>query len=132
MKNTKNIGRGIIAVVGIVFLATGLMFMFNPSGALESNLLEATDSVGALSSVRALWGGAIFAIGASVIIGAIKESFDSIRVGAIFVIAIIFARGVGYFVDGSFPEFGMVIAFPIGMFVLLIIGHMLMVRSTDS
>ena len=132
MKNTKNIGRGIIGLVGIIFLVTGTMFMFNPSGALESNLLESTSSAGALSSVRALWGGAIFAIGSSVIIGAIKESFDSIRVGAIFVIAIIFARIVGYFADGSFPEFGTVIIFPTIMFVLLIIGHVLMVRSSDK
>ncbi len=90
------------------------------------------ESVGALSSIRALWGGAIFAIWASVLLGAIKANFDYILVGVINLLAVIFARLVGYFVDGSFPEFVPMIMPPVVVLVLMLIAHKLMAGSTDK
>jgi hypothetical protein len=106
--------------------------MFSPARILDHLLVGSVESVGALSSIRALWGGAIFAIWASVLLGAIKANFDYIRVGFILMPSVIFARLVGYFVDGSFPEFVPTVMPAVVVLVLMLIAHKLMAGSTDK
>ncbi len=127
-----NIGRGIIALIALFFIGNGLMVMISPTSILDHLLLGSVESVGALSSIRALLGGAIFATWASVLLGAIKANFDYILVGVINLLAVIFARLVGYFVDGSFPEFVAMIVPPVVVLVLMLIAHKLMAGSTDK
>lgn len=127
-----NIGRGIFALIALFFIGNGLLVMLNPTSILDHMLLGSVESVGALSSIRALLGGAIFAIWASVLLGAIKANFDYILVGIINLLAVIFARLVGYFVDGSFPEFVPMIMPPFVVLVLMLIARKLMAGSTDK
>ena len=124
-----NIGRGIFALIALFFIGNGLIVMFNPTLILDHMLLGSVESVSALSSARALLGGAIFAIWASVLLGAIRANFDYIRVGVINLLAVIFARLVGYFVDGSFPEFIHIIMPPVVILVLILIAYKLMADS---
>ncbi len=127
-----NVGRGIFGFVALFFISTGLMFLFLPANALGHMMVGGTADAAALSSIRGLWGGAIFAIGVSVLIGAIKQDFAHIRVGAIFVLSIIAGRIIGYFMDGSFPEFAKMISPPIGVFILMLIAHKLMASKSHS
>ena len=127
-----NIGRGIFALIALFFIGNGLIVMLSPTSILDHMLLGSLDSVAELSSIRALLGGAIFAIWASVLLGAIKANFDYILVGVISLPAVIFARLVGYFVDGSFPEFIFMIVPPVVVLVLMLIAHKLMAGSTDK
>jgi len=127
-----NIGRGIFALIAIFFIGNGLMVMLNPTSILDHMLLGSVESVSGLSSIRALLGAAIFATWSSVLLGAIKTNFSYILVGVINLSAVIFARLVGYFVDGSFPEFVPMIVPPIIALVLMLIAHRLMTGSTDQ
>jgi len=127
-----NIGRGIFALIAIFFIGNGLMVMLNPTSILDHMLLGSVESVSGLSSIRALLGAAIFATWASVLLGAIKTNFSYILVGVINLSAVIFARLVGYFVDGSFPEFVSMIVPPIIALVLMLFAHRLMTGSTDQ
>jgi len=127
-----NIGRGIFALIALFFIGIGLLLMFSPARILDHLLVGSVESVGALSSIRALWGGAIFAIWASVLLGAIKANFNYIRVGFIYMLSVIFARLVGYFVDGSFPEFVPMVMPAVVVLVLMLIAHKLMAGSTDK
>ena len=127
-----NIGRGIFALIAFFFIGTGLILMFNPTRILDHMLLGSVESVGALSTIRALLGGAIIATWASVLLGAIKANFDYILVGVIYITLVIFARLVGYFVDGSFPEFVSMLMPPIVVLVLMLIAYKLMAGSTDK
>ncbi len=127
-----NIGRGIFALIALFFIGNGLIVIFNPTLILDHMLLGSLESVAALSSARALLGGAIFAIWASVLLGAIKANFDYIRVGVINLLAVIFARLVGYFVDGSFPEFIPMIMPPVVILVLMLIAYKLMAGSAGK
>lgn len=131
MTNT-NIGRGIFAIIAIFFIGNGLMVMLNPTSILDHMLLGSVESVSGLSSIRALLGAAILAIWASVLLGAIKTNFSYILVGVINLSAVIFARLVGYFVDGSFPEFVPMIVPPIIALALMLIARKLMTGSTDQ
>jgi hypothetical protein len=127
-----NIGRGIFALIALFFIGNGLMVMLSPTSILDHMMLGSLESVAELSSIRALLGGAIFAIWASVLLGAIKNNFDYILVGVISVLAVIFARLVGYFVDGSFPEFVFMAGPPFVVLVLMLIAGKLMAGSTDK
>ena len=89
-----NIGRGIFALIALFFMGIGLLLMLSPARILDHLLVGSVESVGALSSIRALWGGAIFAIWTSVLLGAIKANFDYIRVGFINMPVVIFASGL--------------------------------------
>lgn len=127
-----NIGRGIFALIALFFIGNGLIVMLSPTSILDHMLLGSLESVAELSSIRALLGGAIFAIWASVLLGAIKANFDYILVGVISLLAVIFARLVGYVVDGSFPEFVFMTVPPVVVLVLMLIGRKLMAGSTDK
>ncbi|MCJ8323319.1 MAG: DUF4345 family protein [Rhizobiales bacterium] len=129
MKNTKLMGKGIFVLVALFFIATGLMLMFNPSRALEGMLVGSVEPAAALSSIRALWGGAILAIGVNVLIGALTENFAAIRVGPLFVLALIFARIYSYFVDGSFDGFTASLIPPVIVFILMLIAHKLLANG---
>ncbi len=101
----KNIGRSIFALIALFFIGIGLSLMLTPALILDHLLVGPVESVAELSSIRALWGGVTFAVWASVLLGAIKANPDYILVGFIAMPTVIFTRLVGYFVDGSFPEF---------------------------
>ena len=127
-----NIGRSIFALIALFFIGNGLVVIFNPALILDHMLLGSLESVAALSSARALLGGAIFAIWASVLLGAIKANANYVLVGIINLLAVIFARIVGYFVDGSFPEFIPMIVPPVVMLVLMLTAHKLMASPADQ
>ena len=127
-----NIGRGIFALIALFFIGNGLLLMFFPALILEHLLVGSVESVGALSSFRALWGGAIFAIWVSVLIGAIKANPDYILVGFIVMPSVILARLVGYFVDGSFPEFFPITIPTVVVLVLMLIAYKLMAGSRQK
>ncbi|NRB42460.1 MAG: hypothetical protein HRU20_28990 [Pseudomonadales bacterium] len=127
-----NIGRGIFAIIALFFMGNGLILMLNPTSILDHMLLGSVESVSGLSSIRALLGGAIFATWASVLLGAIKANFNYILVGVINLSAVIFARLVGYFVDGSFTEFVPMIVPPIVALFLMLIARKLMTDSIEK
>ncbi len=127
-----NIGRGIFALIALFFIGIGLLLMFSPARILGHLLVGPVESVGALSSIRALWGGVTFAVWASVLLGAIKANPDYILVGFIAMPTVIFTRLVGYFVDGSFPEFVPTVMPAVVVLVLMLIAHKLMAGSTDK
>jgi len=114
------------------FLANGLILMLNPTSILDHMLLGAVDSVSGLSSIRALLGGAVLATWASVLVGVYKADVTYTLVGIINLSAVIFARLVGYFVDGSFPEFVPMIVPPIVALALLLIAYKLMTSEADA
>ena len=62
----------------------------------------------------------------------LKTNFDYILVGVISLLAAIFSRLVGYFVDGSFPEFVFMTGPPVVVLVLMLIAYKLMAGSTDK
>jgi len=126
-----NIGRGIFALIALFFLANGLILMLNPASILDHMLLGAVDSVSGLSSIRALLGGAVFATWASVLVGVYKSNVAYTLVGIINLSAVIFARLVGYFVDGSFTEFVPMIVPPIIALVLMLIAYQFMASLAD-
>ncbi len=127
-----NIGRGIFALIALFFIGIGLLLMFSPALILPHLFVGSVESVGALSSIRALWGGATIAMWVTVLLGAIKANFDYILVGFIVMPSVIVARLVGYFVDGSFPEFVPTVMPAVVVLVLMLIAHKLMAGSTDK
>ncbi len=127
-----NIGRGIFALIALFFIGIGLSLMLTPALILEHLLVGPVESVAELSSIRALWGGVTFAVWASVLLGAIKANPDYILVGFIAMSTVIFTRLVGYFVDGSFPEFVPMVMPAVVVLVLMLIAHKLMAGSTDK
>ena len=127
-----NIGRGIFALIALFFIGNGLMVILSPTNIIGHMLLGEVESVSGLSSIRALLGAAILAVWSTVLLGAIKANVNYILVGIINLSAVIFARLVGYFVDGSFPEFTAMIVPPMVFLVLLLIAYKLMASSTDE
>ncbi|NKC01259.1 MAG: hypothetical protein GKR90_22560 [Pseudomonadales bacterium] len=127
-----NIGRSLFALIALFFIGNGLVLMLSPTSILDHMLLGSLESVPELSSIRALLGGAIFAVWATVLFGAIRANSAYILVGVISLSATIFARLVGYLVDGSFPEFAFMTIPPVIALVLMLIAHKLMVGSPGN
>ena len=69
---------------------------------LLSGLLVTADGAEGLSNVRALWGGAITAIGISVAIAAVSLKIENARPAVLFAVMLVIARVFGIMTDGTF------------------------------
>lgn len=124
----KNLARGILALVSLFFLGTGLLIMFNPAAMVEG-LAMTPDGIIGFSHMRGLFGGAVSAIGISVGIAAYKAEIIHARPGVLFVIAIVVGRLVGIVADGYDAAVIGYAAFPVVVFGLLLTAHKLLDKS---
>ena len=127
----KTIAHGLLWLVTAFMLVNGLRLMFDPSGALEGLLVSATNTEG-LSHVRALWGGAITAIGISVGIAAVTGDINNARPAVLFTFALVVARIAGIMIDGMFDKAIVFTIVPIVVFVILLTAHKLLDRVAES
>jgi hypothetical protein len=105
--------------------------MFDPTRALEG-LHIASDSVVGLSNIRALLGGAITAIGISVVIAAVTYQIGHARPAVLFMISIVAGRVVGLIVDGYDSTAAAFILPPVVVLTLLLVAHRLHYKSMLS
>ncbi len=133
MKPTKMklIARVLLGLVAAFMLVNGLMLMFNPTGALPG-LLVTADGAEALSNVRALWGGAITAIGISVIIAAVTCDINNARPAVLFSFALVIGRVAGMVVDGMFDKAILFTVVPIIVFLILLAAHKLLDKVAEA
>ena len=130
-KSMKLTARILLGLVALFMLANGLNIMLNPSGAL-GGLLVSTDSVEALSNVRALWGGAVTAIGFSVVIAAVTGDINNARPAVLFTFALVIGRVIGIVVDGTFDRAIVYASVPIVVFLILLTAHKLLDKAEAS
>ncbi|MEM7300346.1 MAG: DUF4345 family protein [Pseudomonadota bacterium] len=127
----KLTARLLLGLVALFLLMNGLRIMFDPSGALAGMLVDANSAEG-LSNVRALWGGAITAIGISVVIAAVTGKIENARPAVLFSFMLVVARIVGIIVDGSFDRAIVFTVVPIVVFLLLLTAHKLLDKSEEA
>lgn len=120
----QNVGRILLGLPGVFIALSGLVFLLNP-GAGAEKLLLTPDGAEGLSNLRGFSGAPVLAVGIGIIIAAITKNLANARPGAIFVLALIVARLLSYFVDGPNPNFGLYLAVPTVVFVLMVAGHKL-------
>ena len=101
---------------------------FDPAGALPG-LLVSANSAEALSNVRALWGGAITAIGISVAIAAITCDINNARPAVLFSFMLVVARITGMVIDGMFDRAILFTVVPVIIFLLLLAAHKLLDKA---
>lgn len=130
-KTMKLTARILLSLAALFFLATGLRLMFDPAGAL-TGLSVSASGVEGLSNVRALWGGAITAIGLSVVFAAVTADINNARPAVLFTFAIVVARIVGLVVDGMFSNAILFTAVPIVVFLVLLTAHILLDRADQG
>ena len=127
----KTIARILLGLVALFMLANGLQIMFAPELAIEG-LLVSADGPEALSNVRALWGGAITAIGISVVFAAVTGEIINARPAVLFTFALIIARTAGLVIDGTFDRAILYIVVPIIVFLILLTAHKLLDQAAAS
>ena len=97
--------RFLVLVVGAAILFLGGLVSINPDGAIQ--LLEwgirADDRV-AKSVVRGDLGGAMAAIGAFILFGAVRESTTWLYAGAFMLSAVFLGKTIGLSLDGPHPD----------------------------
>ena len=121
-----NVGRAILGLLSLFFIGTGLVLMFSPATMLKHLFIEPVETVAALSSIRAIWGGPIIAMWISVLLGAIRCNLDYVLVGFLSLLMVLAGRLVGFCVDGSFPELVVNIVPTIIAIALMLIAYKLM------
>ena len=126
------IGRGIFGLLALFFMGTGLALMFSPAGMLTHMFIDPMDSVGGLSSVRALWGGTIITVWATVLVGVIRSNTGYIFVGLLSLLMVLVGRLVGYFADGSFPELFVTVMPTTIAIILMLIAFKLIASPADK
>lgn len=127
----KLIARILLGLVAIFMLINGLRLMFSPSAALAGLLVDANGAEG-LSNVRALWGGAITAIGISVIIAAVTCKIENARPAVLFTFMLVVGRVVGMAVDGMFDRAIVFTAVPVVVFLILLAAHKLLDKVHEA
>lgn len=127
----KLVARVLLGLVAAFLLANGLNLMFNPAGALPGLLVSAESAEG-LSNVRALWGGAITAIGISVVFAVVTCDIDNARPAVLFSFALVVARIVGIVVDGMFDRAILFTIVPIVVFLILLTAHKLLDKVAEA
>ena len=116
----KLIARILLGLVAAFMLVNGVRLMLSPSGALAGLLVDASSAEG-LSNVRALWGGAITAIGLSVVIAAVTCKIENARPAVLFTFMLVIGRVIGMAVDGMFDRAIIFTAVPVVVFLILFV-----------
>ena len=105
--------------------------MFDPKGAIIGLMVEASGAEG-LSNVRALWGGAITAIGISVAIAAVTGKIENARPAVLFSFMLVIARVMGMIMDGMFDRAIMFTIVPVVVFLILLAAHRLLDKALEA
>lgn len=121
----KLIARILLCLVALFFLFFGLRLMFQPTAA-AAGLQFAADSTLGWSNVRALFGGAIAAIGVMPLIAAVKAEIVHARAAVIFLICVIVGRLLGFVFDGVHENAMVVLVVPTVAFGFLVVAHILL------
>ncbi len=121
----KLVARVLLALIAAFMLLSGLNFMFNPAGALPGLMVTAEGAEG-LSNVRAFLGGAITAIGISVIFAVVTADINNARPAVLFTFALVVGRITGVVVDGMFDRAILYTAVPVIVFLVLLTAHKLL------
>lgn len=99
-----HLGRSLVGLVSLFFMGTGLALMLSPAGMLVHMFIDPIETASGLSSVRALWGGTIVAVWASVLWGVIKNNAAFFIAGFLALTMTLLGRVFGLVIDGSFTE----------------------------
>ena len=101
------------------------------AGALAGMMVDAKGVEG-LSNVRALWGGAITAIGLSVAIAAITCKIENARPAVLFSFMLVIARVTGMVMDGTFDRAILFTIVPVVVFLILLVAHKLLDKVHEA
>ncbi len=121
----KTIARILLCLVALFFLFFGFRLMFQPSAA-AAGLQFAADTTLGWSNIRALFGGAIAAIGVMPLIAAVKAEIVHARAAVIFLLCVIVGRLAGFVFDGVHENAALVLVVPVVAFSLLVVAHVLL------
>ena len=127
----KLIARILLGLVALFILVNGVRLMFDPKGAIIGLMVEASGAEG-LSNVRALWGGAITAIGISVAIAAVTGKIENARPAVLFSFMLVIARVMGMIMDGMFDRAIMFTIVPVVVFLILLAAHRLLDKALEA
>ena len=127
----KLIARILLGLVAVFMLINGVRLMLSPSSALAGLLVDASGAEG-LSNVRALWGGAITAIGLSVVIAAVTCKIENARPAVLFTFMLVVGRVIGMAVDGMFDRAIIFTAVPVVVFLFLLAAHKLLDKVHEA
>ena len=127
----KLIARILLGLVAAFMLVNGVRLMLSPSDALAGLLVDASGAEG-LSNVRALWGGAITAIGLSVVIAAVTCKIENARPAVLFTFMLVIGRVIGMAVDGMFDRAIIFTAVPVVVFLILLAAHKLLDKVQEA
>ncbi len=99
-----NLARILAAVIALLFIAFGVLFMFSPEGRLAASDLEATSELG-LATMRALVGASFLTFGILLVMHTvIGQETGSLRFAILFLLLSVVGRVVGLIADGSSDE----------------------------
>ena len=121
----KLTARILLALVALFMLINGVRLMISPGSAL-AGLLVAASGAESLANVRALWGGAITAIGISVVIAAVTGKIENARPAVLFTFMLVIGRVIGMAVDGMFDRAIIFTSVPVVVFLILLAAHTLL------
>lgn len=127
----KLTARVLLGLVALFMLANGLRLMFDPAGALPG-LAVTSNGIEGLSHVRALWGGAITAIGISVVIAAVTCNIINARVAVLFTFGLVIGRLAGMATDGMYENAIVFTIVPIVVFLVLLVAHKLLDKVAEA
>jgi|GEM_PF-1190817 len=127
--NTTTIARVLLGLPGLFILASGLMFLLNPTAAADKLLLLPQGTEG-LSNLRGFLGAPVIAIGVSLLLAAKTTKLEYARPAAMFLLLLIVARLVSYAADGPTDAIAQLLAVPAVAFGLMLAGHKLLDRAT--
>jgi len=125
---TRNFARLFLALPGLFIMTTGLVFLFSPEAATEK-LLWGSQGAESLSNIRGMSGAPLFAVGATLLLGAVTSKLEYARPAAMFLLALLGARVLSYFADGAPGSIALFLAVPATAFGLMVVGHVLLDKS---
>ena len=100
----KTLARALAAVIALLFIGFGLLFMFFPEGRLEASDLESSSVLG-LATMRAIPGASFLAFGVLLVMHTvIGQQTGALRFAILFLVLSVLGRLVGLAVDGSSDE----------------------------
>lgn len=126
----RNLARALAALIAVLFLAFGVLYMFSPEGRMEGVDLQANSNLG-LATVRAFIGGGFLTFGVLLVMHTvIGQETGALRFAILFLLLSVVGRVVSLIDDGTGNDAALNLM-PVGAMLLISIGSLALFQRSE-
>ena len=126
----RTMARVLAAIIALLFLVFGVLYMFSPEGRMDSVGLEASSNLG-MATIRAFIGGGFLTFGILLVMHTVLgQQTGALRFAILFLLLSIVGRVVSLIADGSDSDAVRNLV-PVGLMLIVSVGSLALFQRSE-